>query len=254
MKKKLLALTLVGALALSNTGCLGIMKTMIDKSTEVEIPENDIEDYVSIDDDTDDITVDTEEDIDDITTESVEEIDTDATTENTGKIIMKDEKTGKDLFTVVTHEYYDAFSDDEKIFSFVEPDGWVLDREYIDSEDGYTGTLFFLDDEERSTIEIGCMAPDGISYFYYPDEYEDELEDATKFELVKEDIITDLNPYGYDIFKYNYTFDDGTAGYQYIAITYIKEDGSFVITLPESTDSNKFDTLEETIDFINTNF
>lgn len=152
-----------------------------------------------------------------------------------------DEATGKELFTVISY-------DDEKIYSFIEPDGWVVDKDYVDDLVNYADTQFFLDNEEIGDyMTISCSVDSGIVYYY--DEENGSAEAAQKYSLEEIGYTTTYNSYGYDIFKYTYEYDESV--YYYTALLYVGEYNSLVIELPAC---DEFDTLEEVEAFLADNF
>ncbi len=206
----------------------------------IDVAMNDFDPTLVEDGDTDTTEDSTEEDSD---TESDTEEASDDDTESDGgtSYSVIDEETGQELFTLVNYN-------DEKIYSFIEPDGWVVDKDYIDDTVNNADSLFFLDNEEIGDyMTISCSVDYGIVYYY--DEASGDAEAAARYSIEETGYTTNYNPYGYDIFKYTYDYDD--SQYYYIALLYVEEDNSMVIELPVC---EEFDTVEEVEAFLSDNF
>lgn len=187
-----------------------------------------------------------------ITTEEITEVSTENSTEDATETEVTSEnssetdnntaeKTEKTLYSLIDY-------DGTVLYTFVEPDGWTVDAEYLDDTDNNQDTLFFLDNDDYDTITISCYASSGIVYFY--EEEEGSEESSKQYEVVATGFTTTYNPYGYDIFKFtSESFDDYTY---YVAILYDEADSCLCIEFPDYCDA--LDTLEEVEAFLTDNF
>lgn len=202
------------------------VQDIIDNLDTDVIDDSDIEDVV---DDTN-ISENTEEEI----TESNNDI----------KFSLLDEETGKPMFRLVTYDYDTTYENgvdkSEVIFTFIEPEGYKVNQDYLSDNIGFASTLFFLEGD-AGTITLGCSLPSGVEGFYKGE----VTDDSYNYEVLETEVSSKYNSdFGYDIL-----FDKTTD--IYYGICYFGVDSSFVMEFPSC---EEFDSVDEVKEFLKNNF
>jgi len=155
------------------------------------------------------------------------------------KIHNIDTETGKELFVVCDY-------DGNTIYKFIEPDGYHVNKEYVENKYGKNAeNLFFLkSDTNSSQVDIRNSVPMGIIGAIDDAASESYKKEAAKYTIHGVTDPTKYNPWGYVIAEDEYS---------YYAVLYGDEYQSLVLTTNKMDHEFK-DNLDKFVTFVCDNF